>query len=357
MLGHELRNPLSAISSAIGLLEHPQASADAAQRAKAIIRRQSRHLAHIVDDLLDLSRLMNGKVVLERKSMDLAQALDDFLQGLQATGRADRHQLQVRTVPARILADPTRIEQILSNLIGNALKYTPAGGSIDIDIAQDGDSALLRVRDTGIGIAPELLGRVFDVFVQGADSLDRAQGGLGIGLALVRQLVRLHGGEISAESAGSGCGSSFTVRLPLAQEQAAAMHHAGHAGGAGIGNSVLLVEDNGDGRQMLAAMLSLMDWQVLEAVDGIEGVRIAQAHRPPVALIDIGLPGLSGYEVARRLRDDPQTSGMRLIALSGYCQPEDRRRALDAGFDEHLSKPVAPPALLAALGADAGPVQ
>ncbi|MBK4734030.1 hybrid sensor histidine kinase/response regulator [Noviherbaspirillum pedocola] len=348
MLGHELRNPLSAISSAIGLLDHPQASKEAGERARAVIRRQSMHLAHIVDDLLDLSRLMNGKVVLERKPLDLAEALNDYLQGLQATGRASGHQLQVRSMPAPILADPTRIEQILANLVGNALKYTPPGGCVDIAISVDGAHALLTVRDTGVGIAPDLLDRVFDVFVQGADSLDRSQGGLGIGLALVRQLVRLHGGEVSADSAGIGCGSVFVVRLPLARERQATFGPAQRAGG---GASVLVVEDNPDGLDMLSAMLSAMEFRVYEAANGDEGVRLAREHQPDAALVDIGLPGLDGYGVARSLRADPRTRGMRLIALSGYCQPEDRQRALDAGFDEHLSKPVSGAVLAAALGA------
>jgi signal transduction histidine kinase/CheY-like chemotaxis protein len=354
MLGHELRNPLSAISSAIGLLDHPQASKETGERARAVIRRQSRHLAHIVDDLLDLSRLMNGKVVLARKPMDLAQALDDYLQGLQGTGRADAHRLQVQATPAPIFADPTRIEQILANLIGNALKYTPPGGSVDIRIAVEEQSAVLTVADTGVGIAPDLLDRVFEVFVQGADSLDRAQGGLGIGLALVRQLVRLHGGEVSAASAGIGHGSVFTARLPLAQE---AVAQPGPEAESGHGAGLLLVEDNHDGREMLAAMLSAMDWNVLQAADGDEGLRLGRLHRPGVALVDIGLPGVDGYEVARGLRADPHTRGMRLIALSGYCQPEDRQRAFDAGFDAHLSKPVSRAVLSAALGAQPSPVQ
>jgi signal transduction histidine kinase/ActR/RegA family two-component response regulator len=357
MLGHELRNPLSAIASAIGLLDHPNVSAAASERARAVLRRQSRHLTHIVNDLLDLSRLMNGKVVLERKPMDLAQALEDYLQGLQATDRAAQHALRVSAVSAPIFADPTRIEQILSNLIGNAIKYTPPGGCIEIGIAIEGESVVLTVRDNGVGIATELLQQVFDVFVQGADTLDRAQGGLGIGLALVRQLVRLHGGEVSADSAGAGCGSLFTVRLPLAHERSASGPPMRHAGD---GASVLVVEDNHDGREMLAAMLTAMDWQVLQAADGSEGVLLARQHRPDIALVDIGLPGMNGYEVARSLREDPLTRDMRLVALSGYCQAEDRQRALDAGFDEHLPKPVSGTALFAALAGEPGtarPVQ
>jgi signal transduction histidine kinase len=215
MLSHELRNPLAAISNSIALMEHPAVSAETAGRARTIIKRQSRHLARIVDDLLDLGRLMNGKVALVRQRLDLAEAVRDCVQSMRTTGRLEQHHLQVQAAPAWVEADPTRIEQIVSNLIGNALKYTPAGGSITVDVGSSGGSAVLTVSDTGIGMPPELIARVFDVFVQGAGALDRSQGGLGIGLALVRQLVMLHGGRVEADSPGPGLGSTFRVRLPL----------------------------------------------------------------------------------------------------------------------------------------------
>jgi signal transduction histidine kinase len=219
MLSHELRNPLAAISHSVALLEHPRVVGETAVRARAIIKRQSRHLGRIVDDLLDLGRLMNGKVVLVRQRLDLAEAVRDCVQAMQLTGRADSHHLSVDVALAWIEADPTRIEQIISNLIGNALKYTPPGGSIAVNVASVGHNAVLTVRDNGIGIPSELLDRVFDVFVQGSGSLDRAEGGLGIGLALVRQLVLLHHGEVEAVSPGNGMGSTFIVRLPLAPVQ------------------------------------------------------------------------------------------------------------------------------------------
>jgi signal transduction histidine kinase len=217
MLSHELRNPLAAISNSIALLEHPAVSADTAGRARVIIKRQSRHLARIVDDLLDLGRLMNSKVSLMRHRLDLAEAVRECVQALETTGRVDQHRIKVHAVPSWIEADPTRIEQIVSNLLGNALKYTPAGGSITVDVVNAGNAAVLTVSDNGVGMPPELVERVFEVFVQGSGSLDRAQGGLGIGLALVRQLVMLHGGEVSAASPGPGRGSIFVVRLPLAR--------------------------------------------------------------------------------------------------------------------------------------------
>lgn len=215
MLSHELRNPLAAISNSIALMDHPAVSADTAARARTIIKRQSRHLARIVDDLLDLGRLMNGKVALVRQRLDLAEAVRDCVQSMRTTGRLEQHRVQVQTVPAWVEADPTRIEQIVSNLVGNALKYTPAGGSIAVEVSSNDGSAVLTVSDTGIGMPAELLELVFDVFVQGTGALDRSQGGLGIGLALVRQLVVLHGGEVSAFSPGPGLGSTFIVRLPL----------------------------------------------------------------------------------------------------------------------------------------------
>ena len=216
MLSHELRNPLAAISNSIALMEHPAVTVETSIRARTIIKRQSRHLARIVDDLLDLGRLMNGKVVLVRQRLDLAEAVHDCVQSMRTTGRLEQHRLQVQAMPAWVEADPTRIEQIISNLVGNALKYTPAGGNISVEAVASGDSAVLTVSDTGIGMPPELLERVFDVFVQGTAALDRSQGGLGIGLALVRQLVVLHGGVVSASSAGPHLGSTFIVRLPLA---------------------------------------------------------------------------------------------------------------------------------------------
>ncbi|MDB5757294.1 MAG: hypothetical protein JWM30_583, partial [Burkholderia sp.] len=215
MLSHELRNPLAAISNSIALMEHPAVPPETAARARIIIKRQSRHLARIVDDLLDLGRLMNGKVVLVRQRLDLAEAVRDCVQGMRTTGRLEQHLLHVELVPAWVEADPTRIEQIISNLISNALKYTPAGGSITVNVAKSGANAVLNVSDTGIGMPRELVTRVFDVFVQGTGALDRSQGGLGIGLALVRQLVVLHGGDVSAASPGPDLGSTFIVRLPL----------------------------------------------------------------------------------------------------------------------------------------------
>jgi len=340
MLGHELRNPLSAISSAGSLLGMPGVSGDSIARARLIIQRQSQHLSRIVDDLLDLSRAMSGKILLSRKRLDIATLVSSCLDTFRATGRMAGYDIDARLAPAWVDGDPTRLEQIASNLIDNALKYTPAGGRIDISVAQDGTDVVLRVSDSGVGIAPDLLPHVFDVFVQGAISIDRSQGGLGIGLSLVRRLVELHGGTVSASSPGNSSGSTFEIRLPRTEAAVAADTPAQAAPVDAGKPTVLLIEDNDDGREMMATMLGTFGYPVLQAGDGLEGVRMACAHMPDVALVDIGLPGIDGYEVARRLRQEAATSGVRLIALTGYGLAEDQRRVLEAGFDTHLVKPV-----------------
>jgi CheY-like chemotaxis protein len=246
-------------------------------------------------------------------------------------------------------ADPTRLEQIVTNLLVNACKYTPAGGRIDVEVRTMAGEAVLAVRDSGIGMSEELLANVFDVFVQGPAQLDRAQGGLGIGLALVRRLVALHGGTVTAESPGAGQGSTFTVRLPLAAPPAGDEDKAAAASAIQKPCRVLLIEDNEDSRHTLSVALALYGHHLQEAGDGAEGVRIALAEQPDVAVVDIGLPGLDGYEVARRLRSAPGLRRIGLIALTGYGQAEDKQRALDAGFDIHLSKPVDPARLIQAI--------
>jgi signal transduction histidine kinase len=349
MLGHELRNPLSAISSASSLIGLPGANAEAVGRAKLIIQRQSQHLSRIVDDLLDLSRAMSGKILLSRKPIDLSNLVSGCLETFRATGRTAGYRFSVDLAPGWVDGDPTRLEQITSNLLDNALKYTPAGGSIDIGLALEGEDVVLTVRDSGVGIPAELLPHVFDVFVQGAISIDRSQGGLGIGLSLVRRLVELHGGSVSAESEGNGNGSTFTIRLPRTEPvTAAAAPQQTHGDNTGK-PPVLLIEDNEDGREMMATMLAAHGFPVDQAADGLQGVAAAQARHPAVALVDIGLPGIDGYEVARRLRRDPGTQDIRLIALTGYGLAEDQRRVLEAGFDRHLVKPVSIEQLLEAL--------
>ncbi|MBQ5963086.1 response regulator [Massilia sp. ZL223] len=349
MLGHELRNPLSAISSASALIGLPGASGETVGRAKQIIQRQSQHLSRIVDDLLDLSRAMSGKILLSRQPTDLANLVASCLETFRATGRTAGYRIAVDLSPGWVDGDPTRLEQIVSNLLDNALKYTPSGGSIDIGLGREGEDVVLSVRDSGVGIPSELLPHVFDVFVQGAISIDRSQGGLGIGLSLVRRLIELHGGSVSADSSGAGNGSTFVIRLPRTEPvlQGAPQEDARNDGAGKP--SVLLIEDNEDGREMMATMLAAHGYPVFQAGDGLAGVAAATAHRPEAALVDIGLPGIDGYEVARRLRADPATQSIKLIALTGYGLAEDQRRVFEAGFDLHLVKPVNIDRLLEAL--------
>jgi signal transduction histidine kinase len=349
MLGHELRNPLSAISSAATLIGLEGVSPESARRARQIIGRQCEHLSHIVDDLLDLGRVMSGKILLERKRFDLSALLGTCMETLSATGRTRDYTVGLDSAPAWVDADPTRVEQIIINLLDNAFKYTAPGGTVDVRVGADDLGALLEVRDSGVGIAPDLLPHVFDVFVQGESSLDRAQGGMGIGLALVQQLVGLHDGSIAAFSDGAGKGSRFVLRLPQAAREAAALVKAAGADATQADCCALIVEDNEDGREMMAMLLDSFGTRVLQAADGAAGVAAARAHLPDIALVDIGLPGMDGYEVARQLRADPATQGMRLVALTGYGLHEDQQRALEAGFDLHLVKPVPPGRLREAI--------
>ena len=354
MLGHELRNPLSAISSAASLIGLPGVSTEGAARAKKIIQRQSQHLGRIVDDLLDLSRAMSGKILLNRAPVDLAALIGACLETYRTTGRTADYKVSAELEAGWVDGDVTRLEQIFSNLLDNALKYTPPGGTIDIVLEVDGDDAVLTIHDTGVGISAELLPHVFDVFVQGTSTLDRAQGGLGIGLALVRRLAELHGGSVDAESAGPDQGSVFSIRLPrierIIEKEPETMDTNEQAK-----PNILLIEDNDDGREMMAMMLSCYGYEVQSAADGLQGIEAALSYRPDVALVDIGLPGIDGYEVARRLRANSDTSAIRLIALTGYGLAEDQRRVLEAGFNMHLVKPVDIESLMKAIGSLTNP--
>jgi PAS domain S-box-containing protein len=357
MLGHELRNPLSAIGSAVAVLERVQLNDLRGMRATQIIARQTQHLARLMDDLLDVGRVVTGKITLERRAMDLLAAARRAVATLRAAGVTERHDVAVDGHPVWVNGDATRLEQMVTNLVSNALKFTPAGGTIRIWAGVEDAGAVLRVSDTGAGMSPELLPRIFDLFVQADQAPDRAVGGLGIGLTLVRQLVELHGGRIEARSAGPGQGSVFTIRLPLASTTAARGTNERVEGAAPC--RILIVEDNADARDMLLALLSLERHDVVTASDGPAGVDAALRERPDVALIDIGLPGLSGYEVARRIRATESGRSIKLIALTGYGQSEDMRQAREAGFDLHLVKPVEPRRLDEALrsvraGADEG---
>jgi PAS domain S-box-containing protein len=349
MLGHELRNPLSAIGSAVAVLERLRVDDLRGTRATQIIARQTQHLARLMDDLLDVGRVVTGKIILERRTMDLLAAARRAVATLRAAGVTERHDVSVDGRPVWVLGDATRLEQVITNLVSNALKFTPAGGTIRVWAGVEDGEALLRVSDSGVGMNHELLPRIFDLFVQGDQPPERASGGLGIGLTLVRQLVELHGGRVEARSAGPGQGSVFTIWLPVARTTV-----SDDAGGRPVGAApcrILVVEDNADARDMLLALLTLDRHEVVTAADGPAGVDAALRFRPDVALVDIGLPGLNGYEVARRIRATESGRAIKLIALTGYGQSEDMRQAREAGFDLHLVKPVEPARLDEALRA------
>jgi signal transduction histidine kinase len=334
MLGHELRNPLSAIASAVEVLNRVEAGSEAAANARAIAARQTRHLAHMMDDLLDVGRVISGKVLLSRRTIDFSVIAQRVVSTLEVTGDAHRHVVELEVKPAWIDADATRIEQVLSNLVTNALKYTPAGGRIVIDVHPDGAAAVLTVSDNGPGIPPTLLPRVFDLFVQGERTLDRRTGGLGIGLTLARRLVELHGGTIEAHSSPQG--STFTVRLPLVE--APTLDESEKRGIDLRRRSVVLVEDNEDALASLRAMLELDGHTVVTAIDGVSGLRTVLDLRPDVAVVDIGLPGMTGLELAKRSRGAGYAGLM--IAVSGYGRAQDVRQARESGFDAHLVKPI-----------------
>ena len=341
MLGHELRNPLNAVTSAVAVLKHVDPASDKALRSREIVERQIVNLRQLVDDLLDVARVTSGKITLDRQRLDLAAVVRRSVAVLSSSGRFAKHRIEVDAAdPAWIDGDETRLEQIVTNLLDNAIKYTPEGGRIGVGVRAEGAQAKLQVEDSGVGIPAELLPRVFDLFSQGERTLDRSQGGLGLGLALVRRLVELHGGEVSASSSGSGQGACFMVRLPLVEAPAQAMSAVASPEEESKRLRILIVEDNPDGRETLVMLLGMQGHEVHEAEDGPAGVERALDIKPDAAVVDIGLPGFDGYEVARRLRSSPLGRAIRLIALTGYGQEEDRQNAFRAGFDSFLVKPA-----------------
>jgi signal transduction histidine kinase len=339
MLGHELRNPLNAINSAAMLLAVENTPAENIAHARDVIQRQSRHLGNIVDDLLDLSRVMSGKLALNKQPLEISTLVDQCLETLKVSGRTDGHQIRVNALPAWVEADATRLEQILANLLDNALKYTPQGGEISIDIQARANKVEVSVSDTGIGMPSSLLPQVFDVFVQGERKNDRSQGGLGIGLALVRQLTALHGGSVTAHSDGPDKGSTFLLCLPECVEKRNQSELAQTAYFQDA-YTVLLIEDNPDAREIMGLLLQSYGHKVLQAANGADGIQMAKEYKPHIVLLDIGLPGIDGHEVAKRLKANVTTTSIPLIALTGYGQETDRKRAIEAGFNLHLVKPV-----------------
>jgi signal transduction histidine kinase/CheY-like chemotaxis protein len=344
MLAHELRNPLAPILNAMQVIQIRGTDDPALQRAGDVVQRQGRHMARLLDDLLDVSRITHGKIELRKEPVDLAAVVENALQTSRPFIEAGQHEVSIclPPEPLRVEADPTRLEQVITNLLNNAAKYTESGGCIWVTAQREGDDAVVRVRDTGVGISPALLPHVFDLFTQASRPLDRPQGGLGIGLTLVRRLVELHGGSVEADSAGPGRGSEFVVHLPASPEARLERPETARRA-APVGERprrVLLVEDNLDAAQTLAELLESWGHEVRVALDGAAALEAARDASPEVVLLDIGLPGMDGYEVARRLREQAGRAGLLLVAVTGYGQAEDRRCAREAGFDQHLTKPV-----------------
>jgi len=346
MLGHELRNPLAAITFALETMP-PSLEVD---RQRTVIDRQTRHLARLVDDLLDVARVTSGKVRLERQPVDLDEIVARCVQGAEAAARARRITVhhERNHEPLVVDGDLVRLEEVFNNLIGNALKYSPENTRVDITTHGDATTCRVDVIDQGIGIGQDMLPRVFDLFAQADVALDRSRGGLGIGLTLVRSLVELHGGVVSASSQGKGKGSRFTVKLPRVHGHLP--RHTPHS--TAIVDQplkVVLVEDNADLLEMTRDLLESCGCEVATAPDGNAGLELLLAEQPDIAFVDIGLPGIDGYCVAQNAREQ-HLDGTYLVAMSGYGQPEDQQRAIAAGFDRHLTKPVTIAALRDAMG-------
>jgi signal transduction histidine kinase len=345
-LAHELRNPLAPILTSIEMFRL-LGSADAnLNQAREIVERQVKHMVRLIDDLLDVTRIAQGKLELRRTVFDLGQAVHQAVQTIRPLIESQAHQLSVDlpSEPIPVEGDQARMMQVLVNLLGNAGKYTERGGQIRLHVRREGDEAVLSVCDNGVGIEADMLSRVFDLFTQVGRSIHHSHGGLGIGLTLVRQIVELHGGKVSAHSDGAGHGSEFVVRLPIAAQSAAplsdaALAQVGITQTAAPPCSILIVEDNADARETLATLLKMLGHRTQTAATGPQGVERALADRPQVVLIDIGLPELDGFQVARQIRA-ALADAVLLVALTGYAREEDRHRCKEAGFDAHLSKPV-----------------
>jgi signal transduction histidine kinase/CheY-like chemotaxis protein len=338
MLGHELRNPLSAISNAAAILRIESRSGQQLEFVSGVLERQTRHLARLIDDLLDAGRAITGKIALESAPLDLAASARNVATTLQGSGRLADRRLQLDLAPAWIDGDHTRVEQIVTNLLVNAATYTEPGGHIRVETLSEGADAVLRITDDGRGIAPESLPHLFDLFFQAESTVDRATGGLGVGLTLVQRLARLHGGDVTAESDGRGRGATFTVRLPAIPAPESKSRPPVSVP-APEPKTVLIVEDNDDARESLRMALGLQGHRVLEAADGPGALEVLQRERVPIAVLDIGLPGIDGYELARRIRV-ALGPHIVLIALTGYGMESDAQKATEAGFDRHLTKPV-----------------
>jgi PAS domain S-box-containing protein len=347
VLAHELRNPLAPVRNALQVIRLGSHDAALVEQMRAMAERQVGYMTHLVDDLLDLSRISRGLMRLLKGPLDVAQPVQQAVEGVQPLVRERGLTLAVSLPPqpVHVEADPTRLQQVVGNLLSNAAKYTDPGGHVLLTARREGGELVLRVRDTGVGIAPDMLPRIFDLFVQAERRLDRSQGGLGIGLTLVRRLVEMHGGSVTAHSEGPGRGSEFVLRLPaLTGEQKRELLREPPEVQQPVAPTaprrILVVDDNVDAAESLAVLLRLAGHEVRVASDGPAALTAAQAGPPDVVVLDLGMPGMDGFEVARRLRVLPGTKDALLVAMTGWAQEDDRRRCYEAGFDGHLPKPV-----------------
>ncbi len=355
VLSHEIRNPLASVRTALEVMRVKAGDASAVERTRQVVERQVQHLSRMTDDLLDISRTISGKIQLRRENLELGALVAAVVEDQRGQFEKQRITIDVVPFPGRVpvYGDATRLSQVVANLLQNAGKFTDPGGRVVVTLDVRERRARISVRDTGIGIEPELLRELFEPFIQGDRSLDRSRGGLGLGLALVKRLAELHGGAAWAASEGAGRGAEFVVEIPVGERQDTRAFHppALDPTSAGARKRVLVIDDLADIADTLAELLAAQGHEVEAAYSSADGLTAARRFRPDVVLCDIGLPGIDGFEVARRLRGDEATTRATLIAISGYGQAEDRRRALDAGFDQHLTKPVAPEHLLRILGA------
>jgi CheY-like chemotaxis protein len=351
-LSHELRNPLAPIRSAAKVIASPQAAPAQLRQAQLIVERQIGHMALLLDDLLDIARITQGKLQLKKETLALVPVVDAAVEAVRPTLDGKNQQLDVSLPSEPILldADHLRLSQVISNLLMNAVKYSDPGGRIELTGTVSGDMLVLSIKDDGVGIAPESIAGIFEMFSQVDSAAVRSEGGLGIGLALVKGIVKLHGGSVEAHSAGLGHGSEFIVRLPMSASPQAASQAAMDTGTANATRRrILVADDNRDAAESLAMLLEMAGHEVRVAHLGRAALSLAQVFRPDTALLDIGMPDMSGYEVAESLRREPWAANIRLIALTGWGQDSDRRRALEAGFDHHLIKPVDPDKLAALI--------
>jgi PAS domain S-box-containing protein len=358
LLAHELRNPLAPIRTALAIQQQPGADAEALARARDMMARQIANMVRLIDDLLDVSRVSKGKIELRKSRVELAEVLGTAVETSRPLIEAAGHELTLGLPgkPVWLEVDPTRIGQVVSNLLNNAAKFTPEGGRIRLTAAVERGEAVVRVADNGSGIAPDVLPRMWEMFAQADRTIGRSQGGLGIGLTLVRRLVEMHGGTVQAHSDGPGRGSEFTIRLPVVVEVGPQAPPPTSPAPAEVApHRILVVDDNVDGAESLATLLELYGHEVRTALDGPAALAVADEFRPDVVLLDIGLPGMDGYEVARQLRAREAFRAARLIAMTGWGQDADRERSRQAGFDLHLVKPVDPAELRRVLGAPPAP--